>query len=76
MEEHFIEELHHRLHLNSAALTDQEDVIIVTFKQVNLLSFKHTTGPHGSYRLSVLGFPGNPSAQNNVAFLDQRLAME
>lgn len=30
----------------------------------------------GSYRLSILGFPGNPTTQNNLAFLDQRLAME
>lgn len=29
-----------------------------------------------SYRLSILGFPGNPDAQGNLAFLDQRLAME
>ncbi|CZR55795.1 uncharacterized protein PAC_05683 [Phialocephala subalpina] len=28
------------------------------------------------YRLSILGFPGNPTAQNNLAFLDQRLAIE
>jgi carboxylesterase type B len=34
------------------------------------------TNLHCSYRLSILGFPGNPIAQNNVAFLDQRLAME
>jgi carboxylesterase type B len=26
--------------------------------------------------LSILGWPGNPTAQNNVALLDQRLAME
>jgi len=26
--------------------------------------------------LSILGFPGNPIAQNNLAFLDQRLALE
>lgn len=29
-----------------------------------------------SYRLSILGFPGNPTAQDNLAFLDQRLAIE
>jgi len=29
-----------------------------------------------SYRLSILGWPGNPTAQNNVALRDQRLAME
>lgn len=29
-----------------------------------------------SYRLSILGFPGNPLAQDNVALLDQRLALE
>jgi carboxylesterase type B len=26
--------------------------------------------------LSILGWPGNPNSQNNLAFLDQRLAME
>ncbi|KAH8653152.1 Alpha/Beta hydrolase protein [Tricladium varicosporioides] len=45
---------------NGATLAEQEDVIIVNF----------------NYRLSILGWPGNPLAQNNVAFLDQRLAME
>jgi cholinesterase len=29
-----------------------------------------------SYRLSVLGFPGNPNGTNNLGYLDQRLAME
>jgi cholinesterase len=29
-----------------------------------------------SYRLSVLGFPGNPNGTNNLGFLDQRLAVE
>lgn len=29
-----------------------------------------------SYRLSILGFPGNPSGPNNLALLDQRLAVE
>ncbi len=29
-----------------------------------------------SYRLSILGFPGNPSGVNNVALLDQRMAVE
>ncbi|KAG9230751.1 Alpha/Beta hydrolase protein [Amylocarpus encephaloides] len=45
---------------NGAALASREDIIIVTL----------------NYRLSILGFPGNPEAQNNVAFLDQRLAIE
>ena len=26
--------------------------------------------------MTILGFPGNPASQNNVAFLDQRLALE
>lgn len=30
----------------------------------------------GSYRLSILGFPGNPAGPNNLALLDQRLAIE
>jgi len=29
-----------------------------------------------SYRLSILGFPGNPTGPQNVALLDQRLAVE
>lgn len=29
-----------------------------------------------SYRLSILGFPGNPNSTANVALLDQRLAVE
>lgn len=29
-----------------------------------------------SYRVSILGFPGNPAAPDNLAFLDQRLAVE
>ncbi|RDW74761.1 carboxylic ester hydrolase-18 [Coleophoma cylindrospora] len=45
---------------DGATLADKEDLVIVTF----------------NYRLSILGWPGNPAAQNNVAFLDQRLAME
>ncbi|RDL36163.1 Carboxylic ester hydrolase [Venustampulla echinocandica] len=45
---------------NGATLAEREDVIIVTL----------------NYRVSILGFPGNPTAQNNVGFLDQRLAME
>ena len=45
--------------------------------QVSRSPFVHEyTNPRDSYRLSILGFPGNPTAQNNVAFLDQRLAME
>ncbi|KAI9745016.1 MAG: hypothetical protein M1818_001294 [Claussenomyces sp. TS43310] len=46
--------------LNGAALADRDDVIVVSL----------------NYRLSIFGFPGNPTTQNNVAFLDQRLAME
>ncbi|PQE19329.1 hypothetical protein CJF31_00009404 [Rutstroemia sp. NJR-2017a BVV2] len=45
---------------NGAALAEKEDVIIVNF----------------NYRVSILGFPGNPSAQGNLGFLDQRLALE
>ncbi|RFU25203.1 hypothetical protein B7463_g11139, partial [Scytalidium lignicola] len=45
---------------NGAALAHREDVIVVNF----------------NYRLSILGWPGNPTTQNNVALLDQRLAME
>src|SRR5689334_7287349 len=29
-----------------------------------------------SYRLSVLGFPGNPNGTENLGLLDQRLAVE
>ncbi|KAH7397702.1 carboxylesterase [Cadophora sp. MPI-SDFR-AT-0126] len=45
---------------DGSALAEQKDVIIVTF----------------NYRTSILGFPGNPDGQNNIAFLDQRLAIE
>lgn len=45
---------------NGAVLADQKDVIVINF----------------NYRLSILGFPGNPTAQDNLAFLDQRLAIE
>lgn len=38
----------------------QEDVVIVSL----------------NYRLSILGFPGNPLGTNNLAILDQRLAVE
>lgn len=38
--------------------------------------FKHLLIFTCSYRLSILGFPGNPTAQDNLAFLDQRLVME
>lgn len=30
----------------------------------------------GSYRLSILGFPGNPAGTKNLGLLDQRLAVE
>ncbi|KAL2069805.1 hypothetical protein VTL71DRAFT_14484 [Oculimacula yallundae] len=43
-----------------STLARHEDVIVVSF----------------NYRTSVLGFPGNPAGQNNLAFLDQRLAIE
>lgn len=45
---------------NGANIVEDEDVIVVSF----------------NYRLSILGFPGNPSAPNNLALLDQRLAVE
>ncbi|KAL3424092.1 carboxylesterase [Phlyctema vagabunda] len=45
---------------NGATLAEEEDVIIVTI----------------NYRVSILGWPGNPESQNNLAFLDQRLAVE
>ncbi|KAK0103599.1 hypothetical protein ONS95_005611 [Cadophora gregata] len=45
---------------DGSALAEQKDVVIVTF----------------NYRTSILGFPGNPYGQNNIAFLDQRLAIE
>ena len=31
---------------------------------------------HHSYRLNILGFPGNPNTTANLGFLDQRLAVE
>ncbi|KUJ21349.1 alpha/beta-hydrolase [Mollisia scopiformis] len=46
--------------LDGAGLADMGDVVVVSF----------------NYRFSILGFPGDPNTQRNVAFLDQRLAME
>ncbi|KAH7342684.1 Alpha/Beta hydrolase protein [Rhexocercosporidium sp. MPI-PUGE-AT-0058] len=43
-----------------ANIAAQEDVVVVSF----------------NYRLSILGFPGNPNSTANVALLDQRLAVE
>ncbi|KAH6724238.1 Alpha/Beta hydrolase protein [Leptodontidium sp. MPI-SDFR-AT-0119] len=45
---------------NGANIAGQEDVVVVSF----------------NYRLSILGFPGNPNSTANVALLDQRLAVE
>lgn len=45
---------------NGANIAEQEDVIVVSF----------------NYRLSVLGFPGNPAGTQNLGLLDQRLAVE
>jgi len=45
---------------NGANIAELEDVVVVSM----------------NYRLSILGFPGSPSSPNNLAFLDQRLAVE
>ncbi|KAG9236024.1 Alpha/Beta hydrolase protein [Amylocarpus encephaloides] len=45
---------------NGANLAVEQDVVVVSL----------------NYRLSILGFPGNPFGTQNVALLDQRLAME
>ncbi|KAE9370113.1 alpha/beta-hydrolase, partial [Stipitochalara longipes BDJ] len=45
---------------NGANIADQEDVVVVSL----------------NYRLSVLGFPGNPNGTQNLGLLDQRLAVE
>ncbi|KAL2075539.1 hypothetical protein VTL71DRAFT_482 [Oculimacula yallundae] len=45
---------------NGANIAGQEDVVVVSF----------------NYRLSILGFPGNPNSTANLALLDQRLAVE
>lgn len=45
---------------NGANIVEDEDVVVVSF----------------NYRLSVLGFPGNPAGPNNLGLLDQRLAVE
>ncbi|RDL39412.1 uncharacterized protein BP5553_03752 [Venustampulla echinocandica] len=45
---------------NGASIVEQEDVVVVSL----------------NYRLSILGFPGNPTSTNNLALLDQRLAIE
>ncbi|TVY46800.1 Cholinesterase [Lachnellula occidentalis] len=43
-----------------ANIAELEDVVVVSL----------------NYRLSILGFPGNPAGPNNLALLDQRLAIE
>lgn len=43
-----------------ANLAAEQDVVVVSF----------------NYRLNILGFPGSPTTPANVAFLDQRLAVE
>lgn len=45
---------------NGANIVEQEDVVLVSI----------------NYRLSILGFSGNPNGTQNVALLDQRLAVE
>ncbi|KAK0613552.1 carboxylesterase [Immersiella caudata] len=45
---------------DGAALVDEDDVVVVTF----------------NYRISIFGFPGNPSTPNNLGMLDHRLAVE
>lgn len=45
---------------NGANIANQEDVVVVSF----------------NYRLSILGFPGDPNGPQNLGFLDQRLAVE
>jgi len=45
---------------NGANIVEEEDVVLVSF----------------NYRLSILGFPGNPNGTQNLALLDQRLAVE
>jgi carboxylesterase type B len=45
---------------NGQYLASKEDLVVVTL----------------NYRLSILGFPGNPVAPANLGLLDQRLAVE
>ncbi|KAH8599490.1 carboxylesterase [Bisporella sp. PMI_857] len=45
---------------NGANIVEEQDVVLVTL----------------NYRLSILGFPGNPAGANNLGLLDQRLAVE
>lgn len=45
---------------NGASIAEEQDVVIVSV----------------NYRLSILGFPGNPAGPQNLALLDQRLAVE
>jgi cholinesterase len=46
------------------------------FFQVRAKPFFHSCIDEISYRLSILGFPGNPNGTANVALMDQRLAIE
>ncbi|KAH6871540.1 carboxylesterase [Thelonectria olida] len=45
---------------NGQFIADQEDVVIVTI----------------NYRLTIFGFPGNPTSPPNLGLLDQRMAVE
>ena len=47
-------------HYNGAAFAQEQDIILVTF----------------NYRLGIFGFSGAPGLTQNVALLDQRLAVE
>jgi len=61
---------------NGANIAELEDVVVVSFKWVFLLHLPAQVLIAHSYRLSILGFPGNPAGPNNLALLDQRLAIE
>lgn len=59
-------------------MADTGDVVVVTIKFVTklLVPFLIHITDSRSYRLSVFGFSGAPELTQNVAILDQRMALE
>jgi carboxylesterase type B len=45
---------------NGQNIADQEDIVVVSL----------------NYRITIFGFPGNPTTTNNLGLLDQRMAVE
>ncbi|KAK1149584.1 hypothetical protein N8T08_005133 [Aspergillus melleus] len=60
-------------------LAANEDVVVVTFKLVKFptpMPLRDVPSNGYSYRLNIFGFSGAPGLTQNVALLDQRMAVE